>query len=155
MTATNSVTMAESRRHLLFMTAAIYLSTAKLSKATGIGRETLRFYETRGLIKPIKRTSAGYRQYDTSVIDRIGFIKQTQLAGFTLKEIKHLLQLNADKADTCGEMRKLMDDKLKQVEALLTETQQRHAAILNLVSTCSEQNESRRCDFVVKGQGCC
>lgn len=132
-----------------------YLSTAKLSKAAGVGRETLRFYELRGLIKPIARTAAGYRQYDESTVDRIAFVKQTQLSGFTLKEIRHLLQLNADRVDTCGELSKILGNKLLQVNQQLEELRQRRVALLNLANTCSQQSRSRRCDFVAKGSGCC
>jgi len=136
-------------------TAHTYLSTAKLSKATGIGRETLRFYETRGLIKPAARTAAGYRQFDANTISRIAFIKQTQQAGFTLKEIKHLLQLNADQSDTCGTLSKILDGKLKQLDELLSAMHAQRQALLVLTKTCASQNESRQCNFVSTKSGCC
>jgi MerR family copper efflux transcriptional regulator len=132
-----------------------FLSTAKLSRAASVGRETLRFYETRGLIKPVGRTTAGYRQYDPAVVDRIAFIKQTQLAGFTLKEIRQLLHLNSTGLDTCGELSKILQGKLQQVDEQLSQMQERRAALLTLVTSCSNQNQSRQCGFVGQGPGCC
>ena len=135
--------------------SAAYLSTASLSKATGLGREALRFYETRGLIKAATRTAAGYRQYATDTVERIGFIKQTQLAGFTLKEIKHLLQLHADGKDSCGALSKVLEGKLKETESVILEMQTQQEALRELVKTCAQQEGTRSCDFIRKGTGCC
>jgi len=131
-----------------------YLSTASLSKATGLGREALRFYESRGLIKPTKRTAAGYRQYSKNTVERIAFIKQTQLAGFTLKEIKHLLQLNSEGTDNCGTLSEVFDGKQKELEKTILELQTRKETLRNLVKTCEQQDIARSCDFVRKGSGC-
>lgn len=132
-----------------------YLSTASLSRATGLGREALRFYETRGLIKPANRTAAGYRQYYKNTVERIAFIKQTQLAGFTLKEIKHLLQLHSHGEDSCGTLSKILDGKLAELEDAIIEMQTRREALRSLVKTCAQQVSTRSCDFVRTGSGCC
>jgi DNA-binding transcriptional MerR regulator len=86
---------------------ANYLSTGALARTAGVGGETLRFYEEQGLITPVARTNAGYRQFTTDVVAVIGFIKQTQRAGFSIKEIGHLLRLRADGQDTCGSVSKI------------------------------------------------
>lgn len=131
------------------------LSTASLAKAAGVGRETLRFYEEQGLIAPRSRSAAGYRQFDKHTVDLIAFIKQTQLAGFSLKEIKRLLGLRANGQDTCGAMSKVLADKLKETDTELAALQARREALRALTNTCEQQDATRACGFVRQGPGCC
>ncbi|MGE0114983.1 MAG: MerR family DNA-binding protein [Steroidobacteraceae bacterium] len=132
-----------------------FLSTASLSKATGVGRETSRYYEEQGLIKPTGHTTAGYRQFDAALVGTIAFIKQTQRAGFSLSEIGHLLQLRAQEKDTCAALAPLFDSKLKEVDAALVAMQEKRAVLAELASACTQQDASRICRFVRNASGCC
>jgi DNA-binding transcriptional MerR regulator len=131
------------------------LTTGALARATGLGRETLRFYEEQGLIAPVARTAAGYRQFTMKTIEEIAFIKQTQRAGFSIREISHLLQLRLTNQDTCGALKQILSTKLQGVDAALVALQARRAALGELVLTCSQQDATRICDFVRTGPGCC
>jgi DNA-binding transcriptional MerR regulator len=131
------------------------LSMAAVSKAANVGRETLRFYEEKGLIKPLARTTAGYRQFTADVIERIGFIKQTQQAGFKLREIQQLLRLRGDNADTCGAISPLLNAKLTQLDSELAALQVKRAALSMLANTCGLNASNQPCNFVRQGQGCC
>ena len=55
------------------------LSIGKVAKRAGIGVETVRFYERRGLLEEPTRTASGYRQYDIEDIARLAFIQQASL----------------------------------------------------------------------------
>jgi MerR family transcriptional regulator, copper efflux regulator len=134
---------------------AAFLSTASLSRAAGVGRETLRFYEEQGLIKPIARTAAGYRQFSQQAVSVITFIKHAQRAGFSLKEIKQLLDLRANEQDTCGVLSEVLGLKLTEIDAELHALQEKRAALVELVSACSKQDAARVCGYVRKGPGCC
>lgn len=81
-----------------------------VAKQAGVPIKTIRFYEEVGLLPQAIRTSAGYRTYAFSVIDRLGFIKKAQSLGLTLKEIQSILDL-ADRGHCpCGHVQ----DTLKQ-----------------------------------------
>ena len=71
----------------------IKLKTKEVLNRAEIDRETLRFYEHKGLLPPTKRTSSGYRIFSEEVISRLQFIKTAKGAGFTLSEIKELVEL--------------------------------------------------------------
>ena len=71
------------------------LKIGEVAKKAGIGVESLRFYESRGLIKPIARTSSGYRLYDPAVFDRLSFIRKSQAVGFSLDEIAWIISEGA------------------------------------------------------------
>jgi MerR family mercuric resistance operon transcriptional regulator len=64
----------------------------ELAAQAGVNIQTVRFYERRGLLKPPKRLSSSYRDYPSETIEIIKFIKRNQQSGFTLKEIKMLLE---------------------------------------------------------------
>lgn len=69
------------------------MTRSEIAERTDVNPETLRYYERRGLIPEPPRTSAGYRQYDASYLDRLRFIKRAQALGFTLAEIDDLFSL--------------------------------------------------------------
>jgi MerR family Zn(II)-responsive transcriptional regulator of zntA len=132
-----------------------FLSTASVCKAANVGRETLRFYEEKGLIKPSARTAAGYRQFAMDIVERIAFIKQTQRAGFSLKEIHSLLSMRATEQDTCGAMAPVLNKKMLQVDLEIAALQERRSALADLASICGRQDANRVCGFVRKGPSCC
>src|SRR5882757_555890 len=65
----------------------------KLAEATGVSRDTIRFYERKGMFSGYVSPGATntYRQYDEQIVDRIRMIKQAQHFGFTLTEIAKLM----------------------------------------------------------------
>lgn len=70
------------------------MKIGELSKATGVKIGTIRFYERRKLLKPALRTASGYRTYTQQDVQAVKGIRLTQELGFTLKEIKELLDLH-------------------------------------------------------------
>lgn len=69
------------------------MRTKEIIEKNGIDRETLRFYESKGLLPKTTRTNAGYRVYPESTIARLEFIMNAKRAGFTLREISELIDL--------------------------------------------------------------
>ena len=66
----------------------------ELAKKAGVNVQTIRFYERRKLLRDPLRTPSGYRSYSDADLDRVQFIKQSQQLGFTLKEVKDLLDIH-------------------------------------------------------------
>ena len=66
----------------------------ELARRAGVNPQSIRFYERRRLLRPASRTSSGYRIYDERDLDMVRAIKQIQELGFTLKEIRGLLELH-------------------------------------------------------------
>jgi MerR family transcriptional regulator, copper efflux regulator len=66
----------------------------ELARAGAVNIQTIRFYEREGLLPVPKRNKSGYRCYDTDDIERVTFIKSNQELGFTLGEIKQLIDLH-------------------------------------------------------------
>src|SRR5262249_42315429 len=91
------------------------LKIGEVAKQSGVGIETLRFYERRGLLGQTTRTRSGYRIYDHTVINRLSFIKKAQTLGFSLDEIVALIKIKSDGHSPCDEVRALVRNKIRDV----------------------------------------
>lgn len=119
------------------------LSTSDVMKRAGVGRETLRFYEEKDLVKPVSRTAAGYRQYAPSSVQLIAFIKDTQQAGFSLQEIQELLKLRATAMNTCNNVNALLDGKRRAIDDAITAWQRKRTVIDAMMADCCAVNDCR------------
>lgn len=124
------------------------LTIGKLSRATGITVEAIRFYEKQGLIAAPDRTPAGYRQYPEETVRRVRFIQQAKDAGFTLKEVGELLTLKRGSRDTCSQVRMRAEQKLEDVERRLVELNLVRGALSSLVKRCGNNNDMGECPIL-------
>jgi DNA-binding transcriptional MerR regulator len=81
------------------------LFIGKVARRAGVGVETIRFYERQGLLTPPIRKDSGYRLYPQHVFGRIRFIRRAQELGFSLREIKELLELRRNSSAPCEDER--------------------------------------------------
>lgn len=92
------------------------LKIGEVAKASGIGIEALRFYERSGLLGKPARTSSGYRMYDEKVLDRLAFIKKAQMLGFTLDEIRRVIEESKAGNSPCDEVREIVRRRLQELD---------------------------------------
>jgi MerR family mercuric resistance operon transcriptional regulator len=95
------------------------LTIGKLAAAGGVGVETIRYYQRRGLLETPTRDRE-IRRYGSDDLRRLRFIRQAQSAGFTLEEIKELLDLDASedrpRAQELAKARvKALDEKIEEL----------------------------------------
>lgn len=70
------------------------VTIGRLARAAGVSVETVRYYERCGLLRRPRRSGRAYRRYPPSTAERIGFIKRVQSLGFSLEQIRALLELD-------------------------------------------------------------
>lgn len=129
------------------MAKAITISRA--AERAGVGVETIRFYERRGLIaQPPRPRSGGYRFYDEAVVERIRFIRQAQELGFSLREIADLLLLRADPSADCGDVRVQAVAKREDVDRKIAQLQHIRAALDALIASCPGGGALRACSII-------
>lgn len=97
------------------------MKIGEVAKATGIGIETLRFYEKSGLLDSPSRTESGYRIYNADVLDRLDFIKRAQVLGFSLDEIKRIIADWRAGQSPCAEVREIVRNRLAELDARMRE----------------------------------
>jgi len=81
------------------------LTIGELARAGGVGVETIRFYERRGLIEQPVRPPRGFRTYPRGALERLAFVREAQELGFTAREVSDLLALNAAPGTDCAAVR--------------------------------------------------
>jgi DNA-binding transcriptional MerR regulator len=97
------------------------LKIGEVSRQAAIGIETLRFYEKSGLLDKPARTYSGYRMYSSDVLDRLKFIKQAQTLGFSLDEIRKLIDDARSGHSPCDEVREIVRVRLEELDQRMRE----------------------------------
>ena len=92
------------------------LKIGELAKQTNLAVGTLRYYSDLGLLQPIKRGDNGYRYYSKNASKQVEFIKKAQAIGFSLEEIKTILDVRDRGEKPCSLVRDLLERKIEQLE---------------------------------------
>lgn len=117
------------------------LRIGEVSKASGVGVETLRFYERRGLLGRPARTSANYRVYSRETVERLAFIRRAQLIGFSLDEIQRILAERAEGRTPCRAVREMARRKLDDLDARLRELRRHRKELSDLLDEWGERED--------------
>lgn len=124
------------------------LTIGRTARAAGVGVETIRFYERKGLVTRPPRPEAGFRTYEVEAVRRIRFIRQAQELGFSLREIAELLALRANPGTDCAEVRLKAEAKLSEVNVKLERLAAIHAALERVVAACPGKGALRACSII-------
>ncbi|MCB5162798.1 Zn(2+)-responsive transcriptional regulator [Marinomonas algarum] len=109
----------------------------ELAKAFEIKSDTLRFYEKQGLLAPSSRSSSGYRMYTEQDKQTLSFILRAKAVGFSLADIKSLLSIEVDKANSvCADVKALVNAKLTDIEVKMAELTRFHISLQRLADAC-------------------
>jgi DNA-binding transcriptional MerR regulator len=108
----------------------------ELSKATDTNIETIRYYERIGLLHAPDRTSANYRSYSGAHRARLAFVRHSRELGFTIEEIRSLLDLSDHPDRECAEADQIATRHLVQVEAKIAQLEVLHDELRRIVGLC-------------------
>lgn len=120
----------------------------KLAKVGGVHIQTIRYYERRKLLAPASRLPSGYRLYDNDALKRLGFIKNAQRLGFTLREIDGLLNLRVKSGTQCRDVQVRASTKLATVEAKIRDLEALARALQSLISACRNGRRTDDCPIL-------
>lgn len=115
------------------------LTVGKLCAAVGVGVETVRFYERRGLLPVPSRSASGYRLYGPDTVARLSFIQRAKRMGFTLAEIIELLALQDAPRPYCAEVQAKARQRMEEIGRRLADLRAMHDALGALVAQCGEE----------------
>ena len=113
------------------------MTIGKLAAAGGVGVETVRYYQRRGLLDEPARAEpyGGVRRYEAADVQRLRFIRAAQGAGFTLDQIGELLLLDA--TDDRARARELAAERIAALDARIAELTMARAALARLAHDCA------------------
>ncbi len=124
------------------------ITIGKLAKENDVNVETIRFYERKGIMPKPYRSTSGYRLYSDDDLKRLHFILLAKKHGFTLSEIKDLLELRVDPFSTCEEVKTRADQKIMVIEEKIAELQSMKRALTVLASNCHGDGPAGECPIL-------
>lgn len=116
------------------------LTIGKVASLADTTAGTLRFYERERLLAPSKAPN-GYRQYGKDAVQRVRFIKHAQQCGFSLAEIREILDMRARRKACCNDIRSLTIEKKLQVEHNIRALQTMSKALDRLIEACQRDDQ--------------
>ncbi|HFB97511.1 MAG TPA: MerR family transcriptional regulator [Bryobacterales bacterium] len=124
------------------------LTIGKVAEAAGVNIDTLRYYERRGLIPKPARTHSNYRVYSPETISRVRFVKRAQALGFSLEQIRGLLELRTAQGARCEDVRRRAEEKIRELDAKIQALERMKEALQSLVRACAGSGPVIDCPII-------
>lgn len=115
---------------------AKHFTVGQLAKATGTKAVTIRYYERLGLLPPAARSASGYRLYTTTERDRLVFIRRSRALGFSLDDVRELLDLADQSEASCAAVDAKVAEQLEQVRTRLHDLRALETELQRLSECC-------------------
>jgi MerR family copper efflux transcriptional regulator len=116
-----------------------------LSEEAGVSVQTVRYYERRGLLPEPDRTESGYRSYGREALQHLRFILTAKGLGFTLSEIRELIDLRVDPATTAEDVRTRARQKIQTTQAKIADLRRLLDGLERLVAQCDAGSSPHKC----------
>ena len=115
----------------------------ELAGACGIKPDTLRFYEKNGLLNPVNRSPKGYRLYSEEDAQQLRFILRAKAMGFSLSDIRELLNIEASRSDwVCADVKGMVEAKVGELQTKIDEMIRLRDSLQTLADACCGGAES-------------
>ncbi len=132
-----------------------HYTIGEFARAGGVPVSTVRYYERAGLLSPERRTGGNYRDYSDRSLDRLRFIRAAQANGFTLADVRVLLQYQDGALAQCGDVQSLIEARLLDLEERFRQLRDVRAVLRSSLEACHQGERSGRCqvlDDLAKGK---
>lgn len=135
------------------------MQIGEVARLTALTVDAIRFYERRALLPKALRTPGRFRLYTNDDVARLGFIRQMQGLGFSLTEIRQLLELREHHLDACLEVRDLLKTKLEKVHSKIRELEQLERELALDLHKCNrelkhrQKHTPRKCPILISSNG--
>ena len=127
------------------------MTIGALAEAAGVGVETVRYYQRRGLVGEPRRPPGGIRRYSGADLARLKFVKAAQRLGFSLDEVAELLRL--EDGTHCAQARRLAELRLHDVRERLRHLRRVQTLLAQLVAQCGSARGTVSCPLIAALQG--
>jgi DNA-binding transcriptional MerR regulator len=122
------------------------MTIGELAKAAGVNVQTVRYYERMELLPATHRwPGSGYRDFDDEALSRLRFIRSAKDLGFTLREIKELMEMQILPGESCAEVKRLLEIKQQELDRRMQEMRRLHRALGKLITACRRRSKKTTC----------
>lgn len=120
----------------------------ELAKKAGCLVQTVRFYESEGLLLEPARSDGNFRLYDDAHLQRLLFIRRCRAMDLTLDEIRELLSFRDRPELDCGDVNALVDSRIAQVRVKIKELRELERELVDLRRSCDTARTARECGIL-------
>jgi Hg(II)-responsive transcriptional regulator len=124
------------------------LKIGEVAARASVNVQTLRYYERRGLLPRPPRSESNYRLYSDDTVRRVRFVKRAQELGFSLGEIRGLLDLRVGPRATCADVRRRTQAKIAEIEEKIWTLRSMKRVLDSLAATCSGRGPVAECPIL-------
>jgi MerR family copper efflux transcriptional regulator len=122
------------------------MTIGEFAKAAGVNVQTIRYYERMKLLPDAHRwPDSGYRDFDDESLLRLRFIRSAKDLGFTLSEIKELLDLRVLPGESCAEVKHLLEAKRAEIERRMKDMRRLRRVLDKLITGCQHRRQKTSC----------
>ena len=122
------------------------MTIGELARKAGVSVQTIRYYEREGLLPNAHRwPDSGYRDFDDDALRHLQFIRSAKELGFTLREIRELLELRILPGESCEEVRAMLGRKLTDVDRRIKEMRRLRRILTKLERACRQRGTAANC----------
>lgn len=114
-----------------------------IAKKIGLSVDAIRFYERNSLLPRPPRTQGGFRKYGNSDVETLWFIRRVQALGFTLSEVRELLELRRSRLQPCAPVRRRLEQKVGDVRRKLADLQKLEHELRLALRSCNKEMRKR------------
>lgn len=119
------------------------MNISQAAQKSGLSAKTLRYYESIDLVQP-GRADNGYRDYSVKQVETLCFIRRARATGFSINEVRDLLDLYRNPVRRSHDAKLLVQEKLQHIEEQLRTLREMHSALRTLADSCSG-DDSPKC----------
>lgn len=116
----------------------------EVAKQSGLSIHTIRFYEAQGLLPECRRAGSGFRVFSPRAVENLGFIRNMQELGFSLREIRGLQSLRDRSTQACSDLRPIVEKKLRLVRSKQRKLAAMEKELKRVRAECSRQLRRHR-----------
>ena len=114
-----------------------FLGIGELSRQTGVGIETIRYFEKIGMMPVPGRSEGGNRRYNNDHLQRLFFINRCRQIGFSQTEIKALLSMVDDKGVSCAEVHSITTEHIADIRKKIRDLRKLEKVLTKMANECS------------------
>lgn len=122
------------------------LSIGALARGAGVGVETVRYYQRRGLMTEPQRQPGQIRRYDCDDLERLRFIRAAKSLGFSLDDVEELLRLEA--SGSCDDVKRLVQARHRDIARQIDLLQETQAVLSEVLRHCERSGGRVRCPLL-------
>jgi MerR family mercuric resistance operon transcriptional regulator len=122
------------------------MTIGRLARAAGVGVETVRYYQRRGLLPQPARPMGGFRYYNAETLEQLRSVRRAQRAGFSLAEISILLRL--DRIRDRRAAQRLAGQKISEIDQQIDALQKLREALSGLTRACERGTADIPCPIL-------